>query len=40
MMGPVRIAEVEKAQMNIIRVAKKLEQEGKLVLTRGEEEFV
>jgi flagellar motor switch protein FliG len=40
MMGPVRIVEVEKAQMNIIRVAKKLEQEGKLVLTRGEEEFV
>jgi flagellar motor switch protein FliG len=40
MMGPVRIAEVEKAQMNIIRVAKKLEQEGKIVLTRGEEEFV
>jgi len=40
MMGPVRITEVEKAQMNIIRVAKKLEQEGKIVLTRGEEEFV
>ena len=40
MMPPVRIAEVEKAQMNIIRVAKKLEQEGKIVLSRGEEEFV
>ncbi|MCS7149352.1 MAG: flagellar motor switch protein FliG [Caldimicrobium sp.] len=40
MMGPVRITEVEKAQMNIIRVAKKLEQEGKIVLGRGEEEFV
>jgi len=40
MMGPVRITEVEKAQMNIIRVAKKLEQEGKIVLSRGEEEFV
>lgn len=40
MMGPMRITEVEKAQMNIIRVAKKLEQEGKIVLSRGEEEFV
>ncbi|MFN3567459.1 MAG: flagellar motor switch protein FliG [Caldimicrobium sp.] len=40
MMPPVRIAEVEKAQMNIIRIAKKLEQEGKIVLSRGEEEFV
>ncbi len=40
MMGPVRVAEVEKAQQNIIRIAKKLEQEGKIVLSRGEEEFV
>lgn len=40
MMGPVRLTEVEKAQMNIIRTAKKLEQEGKIVLSRGEEEFV
>ncbi len=40
MMPPVRVTEVEKAQQNIIRTAKKLEQEGKIVLTRGEEEFV
>lgn len=40
MMPPVRIAEVEKAQSNIIKIAKKLEQEGKIVLSRGEEEFV
>ena len=40
MMGPVRVTEVEKAQQNIIKTAKKLEQEGKIVLTRGEEEFV
>ncbi|MCD6489367.1 MAG: flagellar motor switch protein FliG [Thermodesulfobacterium sp.] len=40
MMPPVRITEVEKAQQNIIRIAKKLEQEGKIVLARGEEEFV
>ncbi len=39
-MGPVRITEVEKAQMNIIRIAKKLEQEGKIILSKGEEEFV
>ena len=39
-MGPVRISEVEKAQQNIIRIAKKLEQEGKIILTKGEEEFV
>jgi flagellar motor switch protein FliG len=40
MMGPVRISEVEKAQQNIIRIAKKLEQEGKIMLSKGEEEFV
>jgi len=40
LMPPVRITEVEKAQQNIIKTAKKLEQEGKIVLTRGEEEFV
>lgn len=40
MMGPVRVSEVEKAQQNIIRIAKKLETEGKIILSRGEEEFV
>jgi len=40
MMGPVRVTEVEKAQQNIIKIAKKLEQEGKIVLSKGEEEFV
>ncbi len=39
-MGPVRVSEVEKAQQNIIKVAKRLEQEGKIILGRGEEEFV
>ncbi len=39
-MGPVRVSEVEKAQQNIIKVAKRLEQEGKIILSRGEEEFV
>ena len=40
MMGPVRVTEVEKAQQNIIKTAKKLEQEGKIILSRGEEELV
>ena len=39
-MGPVRLSDVEKAQQNIIKVAKRLEQEGKIILGRGEEEFV
>ncbi len=39
-MGPVRVADVEAAQQNIIKVAKRLEQEGKIVLSVGEDEFV
>ena len=39
-MGPVRVADVENAQQNIIKVAKRLEQEGKIVLAVGEDEFV
>ena len=39
-MGPVRVSDVEAAQQNIIKVAKRLEQEGKIVLAVGEEEFV
>lgn len=39
-MGPVRLSDVEKAQQNIIKVAKRLEQEGKIILGHGEEEFV
>ncbi len=39
-MGPVRVSDVEKAQQNIIKVAKRLEQEGKIILGGGEEEFV
>ncbi|NPB09087.1 MAG: hypothetical protein GXO17_01910, partial [Thermodesulfobacteria bacterium] len=33
-------ADVEAAQQNIIKVAKRLEQEGKIVLAVGEDEFV
>ena len=40
--GPVRISDVEKAQQMIVRVARRLEQEGKIVVSGrgGEEQFV
>lgn len=39
--GPVKISDVEKAQQNIVKVARKLEQEGKIVMAgRGGEELV
>ncbi len=34
-MGPVRLSDVEKAQQEIIKVAMRLEQEGKIVISRG-----
>ena len=38
--GPVRLREVEEAQQNIIRLAKRLEQEGNVVLTsKGKEDI-
>jgi flagellar motor switch protein FliG len=43
MMGPVRVKDIETAQQSIIKVAKRLEQEGKIVLVAsagGEDEFV
>jgi len=39
-MGPVRLSEVEKAQQTILRIVKKLEEEGKVVLASGGEELV
>lgn len=39
--GPVKVTEVEKAQQNIVKVARKLEQEGRIALAgRGGEELV
>ena len=39
--GPVRLKEVEECQQNIIRAAKRLEADGKIVLVgKGEEVFV
>jgi flagellar motor switch protein FliG len=38
-MGPVRLKDVEAAQQTVIKVAKKLESEGKIVLAgKGKEE--
>jgi len=39
-MGPVRLKDVEKAQLAIANVARKLEIEGKIVLSRGEEDVL
>ncbi len=41
-MGPVRVKDVENAQQAIIKIAKRLEQEGKIQLmgAGGEDEFV
>ncbi len=33
--GPVKLSEVEKAQMDILKIAKKLEEEGKIVIGGG-----
>jgi flagellar motor switch protein FliG len=35
-MGPTRLADVEKAQQSILRAAKKLEAEGKIVIGKGD----
>lgn len=34
-LGPIRLADVEKAQQAILRVAKKLESEGKIIIGKG-----
>jgi flagellar motor switch protein FliG len=39
-MGPVRLSDVEKAQVKIAMIAKKLEGEGKIILSRGSEKFI
>jgi len=39
-MGPARLTDVEKAQQKILKVAKKLEDEGKIVIGGGGEELV
>ncbi len=39
-MGPVRVSDVERAQVKIAMIAKKLEAEGKIMLSKGNERFV
>jgi flagellar motor switch protein FliG len=34
-MGPVKLSEVEEAQQEIIKIAKRLESEGRIVLSKG-----
>ena len=39
--GAVKVSDVEKAQMNIVRVARRLEEEGKIVIGgKGGEELI
>ena len=37
-MGPVRVSDVEGAQQEIVNIARKLEQEGKIMIARGGDE--
>ncbi len=39
-MGPARVSDVERGQIKIAMVAKKLESEGKIMLSKGNERFV
>ncbi len=39
-MGPIKLSEVEMAQQTIIRVARELEAEGKIVLAKGSEDVL
>ncbi|MBI4595140.1 MAG: flagellar motor switch protein FliG [Candidatus Tectomicrobia bacterium] len=40
-MGPAKLSDVEKAQQNVVKIARKLEEEGKIVIgSKGEETLV
>jgi len=39
-MGPVRLSEVEEAQQKVLRVARQLEDEGKIILWKGAEDVL
>jgi len=39
-LGPTKISDIEKAQQNIIKVCKKLEKEGKILLSGGSGDYV
>jgi flagellar motor switch protein FliG len=40
MMGPVRMRDVETAQINIVAMVRKLEEAGEIVLAGGDDELV
>jgi len=39
-MGPIKLTEVEEAQQELIKVAKRLEAEGRIVLSKGKEDVM
>ena len=39
-LGPTKISDIKKAQQNIIKVCKKLEKEGKILLSGGRDDYV
>jgi flagellar motor switch protein FliG len=39
-MGPVKVADVEGAQQKIIKIVKKLEEEGKLIMAGANDDVV
>ena len=39
-LGPTKKSDIEKAQQNIIKVCKKLEKEGKILLSGGSGDYV
>jgi flagellar motor switch protein FliG len=38
--GPVRVSDIEKAQQNILKVCRKLEEEGRIVIAGAGEEML
>ena len=38
--SPVKLSDVEEAQLKIVKIARELEEEGKLIINRGSEEAV
>ena len=37
-LGPLKLSEVEEAQQEILRAAKRLEEEGRIVMGKGKED--
>jgi flagellar motor switch protein FliG len=38
--GAVKLSEVEQIQMEVIQIARKLEEEGKIVIASGDSQYV